>query len=169
MPHCLKTNLLSILFVLFASNLSYSQEINQAVLQQLVKANETVLGLKYPSLAKQTKQIRLFNFSGIAIDMTLFNAINAATGLHSTGYKDGYTVNLVPNPQFEIDVNSGKYRDIFLIRFASMGSQTFSVTTIAYKFKSVDGVRQNQVKGEFEFELVNGSYVLKTQHFSTAD
>lgn len=169
MHHCIKRKLLCLLFAVFIAHLSYGQEINQEVLQLLVKANETVLGLKDPSLAKQTKQIRLFNLSGVAVDMTLFSSVNPASGLHSTSYKDGFTVNLVPNPNFEIDVNTGKYRDIFVIRFASMGSQTFSITTIAYDFKPKDGVKQTQIKGEFEFALVNGSYVLKSQHLGAVE
>jgi hypothetical protein len=169
MYHCFKTKLLCLLSLLLAANLGYGQEVNKAVLQQLVKANETVLGLKDASLAKQTKQIRLFNFSGVAVDMSLFDSVSAVTGLRCTGYKDGYTVNLVPSPKFEIDVNTGKYRDIFMIRFASMGAQKFSIITIATKFKTTDGVKQSQIKGEFEFELVDGSYEMKAQHFTQLD
>lgn len=156
-------------FILIGATRVYSQSIDECMLKSIISKNEQVLGLYDSSLKNQTKQIRVFNISNGTIDPSLLKSINPLNSMYNIRYKDDYFINMVLNKQLEKDINTGRYRDLFIISIESSCDSIIKLATIAFKYKPNDGVSQTEILGEFEFLKRNSCNKLKSFHLGAVD
>ena len=162
-------HIIAISLVIFLCNsIALCQTISIGLLQKVIEKHERILGLNDSTLAHETNQIRVFNLSDAEIEPELLLSINALSGLYGFLYKQKFTVNLVTDKKLTIDVNTGRYRDIFIVRFEERNS-IIKLVTLAFLFKPKDGLNQNKLLGEFEFVKSKNGHELGNFRISGVD
>ena len=147
----------------------YGQTIDSAILKQVLDSNAKILGLNDSSLIHETTKIRVFNFSGKPFNEKLLEAISVIDDLNVVDYNMIFSVYLVQNKKITTDINSGRYRDIFIQRVEATGKNTLKVITLAFRFKATNCIYHDKFMGEFEFVKNKDLYILTKSTISGMD
>lgn len=143
-----------------------TQKLDKELLYTIIDQNKRVLGLEDSTLNNETKRIRIINLSSCHyVDEDSITIIDPVMGKNTIGHYGVYAIFYTSENKIQPDLNSGNYRDLFILSCKKGEEEKEEITTLVYAFNLRSGMRQNPIKGDLIFTITDGKRKLESAHF----